>query len=451
MSYSVSHFHSTIFTVSQLTHQIRTSLEVSFPSVWVQGEISNLRCPASGHLYFSLKDQESQIRVVLFRSQAKCLRFRPEDGLDVMVCGRVTVYEPRGEYQLILESLEPKGKGALQLAYEQLKATLAREGLFDENQKRALPFLPKTVGIITSPTGAAIHDILTILQRRSPMVSLLIHPVAVQGDEAAHQITKAIETMNNLGGIDVLIVGRGGGSLEDLWCFNEESVVRAIARSSIPVISAVGHEIDYTLSDFAADYRAPTPSAAAEIVAPQWEDLLTRIGQHKDRLDRAIHHKIDHDRSEVRHHRQALPDPTQWVNRYAQRVDELETRFHVAWHNFLGRLRLHLTDVHSRIRHVGPQHRVQQERIKVTLFQHRLIHGSMTTLTHHRHRTMMQIASLHNLSPLAILSRGYSLVETIPEKRIVRRSRDVQEGDVVRARLAEGTLFCLIQKIQSAS
>jgi len=443
----VSHsLHSSIFTVSQLTGQIRTSLEGSFPSVWVQGEISNLRRPASGHLYFSLKDQLSQIRVVLFRGQAQWLRFHLKDGLEVIVCGRVTVYEPRGEYQLILQSLEPKGKGALQLAYEQLKETLAGEGLFDADRKQPLPFLPRTVGIITSPTGAALHDILTVLQRRSPMVNLLIHPVTVQGDDAASHIAEAIETMNNVKGIDVLIVGRGGGSLEDLWCFNEASVVRAIARSAIPVISAVGHEIDYTLSDFAADCRAPTPSAAAEIVAPPWEDLHIRISQNRDRLDRAMRHRIDHDRSEVLNHRQALPDPKLWVYRYVQRVDEYDTRLHSTQQALYGRFRLRLADVCSRIRHASPQHHLQQEKITVALFRHRLIHEGLATLKHYRHRTMIHIASLHNLSPLAILSRGYSLVETVPGGKIVRHFHDVQEGDRVRARLSEGTLLCLIQE-----
>jgi exodeoxyribonuclease VII large subunit len=266
-----------IFTISELTLLIRNQLEQGFSGIWVEGEVSNLRAPASGHVYFTLKDQTSQIRAVLFRAGAQRLRFSLREGLHVIVQGRLTVYEPRGEYQADVDYLEPKGIGALQIALEQLKEKLAREGLFDLVRKRPLPLLPRRVGLVTSLSGAAIRDMLSILQRRCPYLSILIVPVPVQGMGAALQIASAVRELGSSGKVDVMIVGRGGGSLEDLWSFNEEAVVRAIAESAVPVVSAVGHEIDYTLADLAADYRAPTPSAAAEAVAPIVEDLLRML------------------------------------------------------------------------------------------------------------------------------------------------------------------------------
>jgi exodeoxyribonuclease VII large subunit len=263
-----------IFTISELTLLIRNQLEQGFSGIWVEGEVSNLRAPASGHVYFTLKDQTSQIRAVLFRAGAQRLRFSLREGLHVIVQGRLTVYEPRGEYQAVVDYLEPKGIGALQIALEQLKEKLAREGLFDLVRKRPLPLLPRRVGLVTSLSGAAIRDMLSILQRRCPYLSILIVPVPVQGMGAALQIASAVRELGSSGKVDVMIVGRGGGSLEDLWPFNEEAVVRAIAESAVPVVSAVGHEIDHTLADLAADYRAPTLSAAAEAVAPIVEDLL---------------------------------------------------------------------------------------------------------------------------------------------------------------------------------
>ena len=265
----------TALTVTELTTNIRTSLERTFSNIWVQGEISNLRTPISGHLYFTLKDDNSQIRAVLFRRSAMLLRFALENGLQVVVGGKVTVYEPRGDCQILVDSIEPQGVGALQLAYEQLKEKLEKEGLFDSSRKQGLPFLPKAVGVITSQTGAAIRDILTVLHRRCPIIRVHVYPVAVQGQGASVQIAEAIRRCDHQGEVDVMIVGRGGGSWEDLWSFNEEEVVRAIAEARIPIVSAVGHEIDVTLADFAADYRAPTPSAAAESVSPVLEDFMT--------------------------------------------------------------------------------------------------------------------------------------------------------------------------------
>lgn len=277
-----------IFTVSEVTKDLRQLLEDNFPSLWISGEISNFKAAASGHFYFTLKDEDSQLTAVMFKGHNQLLKFQLEDGLEIIVHGRITVYEPRGQYQIIIDYAEPKGLGALQLAFEQLKKKLEIEGLFDKEYKKPIPYLPRKVGIVTSPKGAVLHDIQTVLTRRFPNIEILINPVKVQGDEAAEEIAEAIDEMNRRSDVDVLIVGRGGGSLEDLWSFNEEIVVRSIFNSQIPVISAVGHETDYTLSDLAADLRAPTPSAAAELAVPRKEDLVALIDEHYSGLKYAI-------------------------------------------------------------------------------------------------------------------------------------------------------------------
>jgi exodeoxyribonuclease VII large subunit len=277
-----------VLTVSELTGLIRTSIESAFCDLWLEGEVSNLRMPGSGHVYCTLKDDSSQIRAVLFRSSALRLRFTLEEGMRVVVRVRLTVYEPRGEYQIVLDAVEPKGIGALQLAFEQLKERLDAEGLFDESRKKPLPMFPQTVGVVTSPTGAAIRDIFSVLHRRWPTLHIVLVPVPVQGEGAAQQIADAVTLLNEQGAADVIIVGRGGGSLEDLWSFNEEAVVRAIAKSRIPVVSAVGHEIDVTLTDFAADHRAATPSAAAETVVPVLADVVERLHETIVRAGQAM-------------------------------------------------------------------------------------------------------------------------------------------------------------------
>ena len=304
----------TVYTVTQLTTSIRATLEHAFPEVWVEGEVSNLRTPSSGHVYFSLNDQDSQIRAVLFRRFAAALPFHVENGLTVLAKGRVSVYEPRGDYQLLLEYLEPKGIGALQIAFEQLKKRFDQEGLFDPARKRPLPFFPRRVGVITSGTGAALHDIVTVVHRRCPVIRLRVFPVAVQGPGAAQEIADAVRLANQHTDLDALIVGRGGGSWEDLWSFNEEVVVRAIAGSRIPVISAVGHEIDFTLSDFAADYRAPTPSAAAESVSPVLVELVEDIREKNARLTQAMRGTFRLHRHQVELALHAIPVPRKSSN-----------------------------------------------------------------------------------------------------------------------------------------
>ncbi len=348
-SFHVPGLFPSLLTVSALTRQIRSTLEQNFPSLWVEGEISNLRSPSSGHRYFTLKDQSSQIRAVLFRSQVERLKFVLQDGLEVFVLGRVSVYEPRGDYQLLLEALEPKGIGALQLAFLQLKAKLEAEGLFEPARKKSLPQYPQRIGLVTSPVGAAIHDLLTIMRRRWPFAQVLIAPVAVQGDEAVGQIVGAIQALNELGELDVLIIGRGGGSLEDLWAFNEESVVRAIASSRIPVVSAVGHETDVTLTDLAADCRAPTPSAAAELVVPDCFTVRHHLGHYQVRLERSMRSMIAARTVRVQVQTGRLPDPRLMLGQFVQQVDDLERQLYVRMKHWCRNLQVQLLSHQSAI------------------------------------------------------------------------------------------------------
>ncbi|MGB0909119.1 MAG: exodeoxyribonuclease VII large subunit [Nitrospirales bacterium] len=439
---------SSILTVSELTSQIQVALEGQFPVVWVEGQVSNLRRPSSGHQYFTLKDQASQIRVVLFRGVAQHLPFALEEGGEVIIRGTVTVYGARGDYQIILEAVEPKGIGALQLAFEQLQKKLDEEGLFDHTRKQPLPYFPATIGIVTSRHGAALHDILSILHRRCPMVQILIHPVLVQGEGAAQQIAEAIDTMNRIGKANVLIVGRGGGSREDLWSFNEEVVVRAIADSTIPVISAVGHETDISLADLAADLRAPTPSAAAEIVIPPFDDLLLQVRQLKTRLIQSMRNRLERCGHEVKATRSAMPDPVLWLYRYGQRVDDLETRLRFMIKDFHERLRTQLTYLESECLASTPRHRIQAARRLISQLLIRMTQGMQALLNEKHHQAETQMALLHTLSPLTVLSRGYSIVETLEKRRVVTTVNDLAIGDYVSARLADGTVTCLVEDIK---
>ncbi len=442
---------SRILTVSELTTQIRQVLEGQFPHVWVEGQISNLRRPSSGHQYFTLKDQSSQIRVVLFRGVAQHLPFVLEEGLEVIIRGDVTVYESRGDYQLILEAVEPKGIGALQLAFEQLKTKLEEEGIFDPDRKQSLPFFPSKVGVITSLHGAVLHDILNIMKRRCPMIPILIHPVVVQGEDAAQQIADAIRTMNTKKDVNVLIVGRGGGSLEDLWSFNEEVVVRAIAESTIPIISAVGHETDVTLADMAADLRAPTPSAAAEMVVPSFEDLHSLVTQFLNRLIRTMRMKVQVCRHEAEAMQSALPDPMLWLYRYGQCVDDLETRLVHMVKDLQRRLYLHFTHLESQIFSNTPQHRIQSARCVIPQLLIRMIQRMQAFIKEKNYEVEMKMAQLHSLSPLTVLSRGYSIVETRDRNRIVKSIDDLTVGDHVCARFVDGKATCLVEEIKAES
>jgi exodeoxyribonuclease VII large subunit len=436
-----------VLTVSELTVLIRDHIEQTFPDIWLEGETSNLRSPSSGHLYFTLKDQASQIRAVLFRSQAQRLRFALKEGLQVVVRGRLTVYEPRGEYQIVLDTLEPKGLGALQLAFEQLKERLAREGLFDESRKRPLPFLPRRVGVVTSPSGAAIRDILAVLGRRCPIVHVLICPVPVQGDGAAEEIAAGIHTLSRSGKVDAIIVGRGGGSLEDLWSFNEEVVVRAIVESRVPVVSAVGHEIDYTLADFAADYRAPTPSAAAEAVAPVLDELVRTLEHLSVRLQQAIEVKLKLERHEADRHAASLPGLRMRIQRRAQRLDELTGLFVFRLTQAIADGQRQAMACRHELGGYSPVARVRGAWVLVSQLVKRAEQGMLSLVVLKRQAVRAFAGALDGLSPLGVLARGYSIIQTVPDGQVLRRAGEASVGDEVRARLAEGQLLCTVRKV----
>lgn len=440
-----------MLTVSELTRRIRSSLEDQFPSVWVEGEISNLRCPSSGHQYFTLKDQASQVRAVLFRRQAEQLKFALQDGLEVLVSGRLTVYEPRGDYQLLIEAVEPKGIGALQLAFMQLKAKLEAEGVFHVSRKQPLPAFPERIGVVTSPVGAAIHDLLTIVHRRWPIAQIVIAPVAVQGGEAVGQIVRAIEMFNQVsppvGTVDVLIVGRGGGSLEDLWAFNEERVVRAIAASRIPLVSAVGHETDVTLADLTADCRAPTPSAAAELVTPDCLVIKGQVCIDRSRLARSLKSVIAVLSVRVQKASRQLPEPRLMIGHFVQRVDELERQLYQTVKHWCRNIQLQFLQHQSAIWEANPLSIIQRKEAWVIELKRHLATGMENSVLLRRHRTTLAISQLHQLSPLAVLARGYSIVRDVRHGKVLKKSTDTEVGAEVHATLSDGELVCRVQHI----
>ena len=436
-----------VYSVTELTQQIKLNLERTFYNLWVAGEISNLKQPSSGHYYFTLKDDQSQISAVLFRGSTRHLRFRPQDGMAVLVWGHVTVYEPRGAYQIRVERMEPRGKGSLQLAFEQLKEKLGKEGLFETSRKRALPLLPQRLGIVTSPSGAALRDLCRILHRRFPNLEVLVYPAQVQGDLAAAEITKGIQVLNRLSGFDVLIVARGGGSLEDLWPFNEESVARAIATSAIPVMSAVGHEVDFTIADFVADVRAPTPSAAAEMVVRNKDDFLERVVALERRLASSAHYRVRELRSRVDRlaTHQAFGAVLHGIEIRSQRVDESlhRARFHMD--RRLSRLRQRLQGLSARLSERRVDRRLGEARTRLARLVARLEAAERSRI-HRGRRAFAEVASkLDALSPLGVLGRGYSLAWSAQGK-LLRSSDEVAVGDAVRVDLARGRLHCRVEK-----
>ncbi len=435
-----------VLTVSELTILVRDLLEVRFSDLWVEGEVSNLRAPGSGHLYFTLKDHSSQIRAVLFRSASLRLRFALRDGMQVIARGRLTVYEPRGEYQLVIESLEPKGLGALQLAFEQLKERLAREGLFSPDRKRPLPAFPGRVGVVTSLDGAAVRDIVSVLRRRCPILNVLIAPVPVQGEGAAARIAEAIRMLSLSGLVDVMIVGRGGGSLEDLWSFNEEVVVRAIAESKVPVVSAVGHEIDYTLADFAADYRAATPSAAAEAVAPVLDEVLERLHELMERARRAMRLRLTAAANRLQSCRSGFASGRLRVQRESQRLDDMRVRLMMGMRKTLAGMRQQVSAFRHALLVQSPLAPLKEVCALVFQLLKRLKQQMDTVLRTKRQVLQSRLMLLESVSPLAILKRGYSIVHTVPDGRLVRRADDVATGDEVQITLSVGRLLCAVQE-----
>jgi exodeoxyribonuclease VII large subunit len=430
-----------------LTGLLRTSIEEQFSDIWLEGELSNLRAPGSGHVYCTLKDKTSQIRAVLFRSSAVRLRFALQEGLQVIVRGRLTVYEPRGEYQIVLDTVEPKGVGALQLAFEQLKERLATEGLFDQDRKKSIPAFPRTVGVVTSLTGAAIRDILAVFRRRWPTLHVLIAPVQVQGESAGRQIAEALTALNDLGSVDVIIVGRGGGSLEDLWSFNEEIVVRAIAASHVPVVSAVGHEIDVTLADFVADLRAPTPSAAAEAVVPVLAEIVERLRELTVRAGQVMLRHCAFERQRLDAGIRGVTDVHFRLQEAAQRTDDTVDRLREMVQQLLtsGRERVH--EVQRDLSVLNPILAIKQGLATVPQFSKRLEGQMGAILAQHRYRIHATLAQLNTLSPLAILGRGYSILQTVPAGQILHRANDVEVGQEMVAQLASGRLSCMVTHV----
>jgi len=439
----------TILTVSRLTGLIRGVLEENFEHVWIEGEVSNLALPSSGHLYFTLKDAGAQIRCVMFRASARALRFRLQNGMMLVVRGRVSVYGQRGEYQFLVEYLEPKGVGALQLAFIQLKEKLAKEGLFDESRKKRLPGLPRKIGIVTSTSGAALHDILTVLRRRHACVDVLISPVKVQGEGAAEEIAGAIRDFNRYRDVDVLIVGRGGGSMEDLWAFNEEVVARAVFSSRIPVISAVGHEVDFTIADLAADLRAPTPSAAAEMVVKSREELESNLRHLSHRLSNAIERRLAACRERLGGLQRALKDPMLLVGNLLQRIDDLGDRMQRAMSGDLRLLREGLAGDMHRLRLCHPALAVERSREKVLALDGRMSAAMNRSMDGFRERVSVDAARLQALSPLATLQRGYSVVRKPEDGTVVRDSRQLKTGDRIEVLFGRGSAGCIVEKTLS--
>ena len=441
-----------IYTVSEINALARDLLESSFFDVWIQGEVSNLRAPGSGHLYFTLKDASSQIAAVLFRSQAGLLRFRLEDGLQVLARGRVSVYEARGTYQIACQWMEPAGRGSLQLAFEQLKRRLAEEGLFDPARKRSIPALPRRIGVITSPTGAALRDFLRVLDRRYANLQVTIHPARVQGDEAAPEIADALRRMNRIGGFDVLVLCRGGGSLEDLWPFNEEVVARAVAESGIPVISAVGHEVDFTIADFVADVRAPTPSAAAEMVVASKEDLSRRIESLDVRLRSAVRvvHGGLRDRVSRLGRSRALFSTRSRLEAFSQRVDDASASLREATRSLLAsrRRRVDLSTERISPRTLSAGVAARRQHLADLIHRSALGTGSIAGRSRERWRALSSL--LHSLSPLSVLDRGYALCLDPDTGRPVTDSRRLPSSRRVDVRLRRGRIACDIREVSHA-
>ena len=436
-----------VYSVSRLNREVKMLLERGFGLVWLEAEISNLSRPSSGHWYFSLKDANAQVRCCMFRQRNMLCRFNVKDGQKVMVRARLGLYEPRGEYQLVIDHMEDAGLGALQRQFEQLAAKLSAEGLFANERKRPLPKLPKRIGIITSPTGAAIRDILHVLARRFAAIPVLIYPVSVQGAGATAEVCAAIVCAGRRADCDVLILARGGGSLEDLWAFNQEALARAMVDSPIPIITGIGHEIDFTIADFCADVRAPTPSAAAEIVVPDAEEWLVSLRRIGARLQRALIRSMESHAQRLRwlSGRAALVSPTARLAQQSQRLDELEQRLSSSLGRLLAERRSELNELRSMLWQASPIARVQGAAARQKLLCSRLRAAVSNNLRHARERLAPLERTLKAVSPLATLQRGYAIVSSA-DGRILRDAAEVAPDSIIEARLAQGSLRAKVEK-----
>ena len=439
-----------VWKVHDLVAAVRTHIEREYSDAWVEGEISNFRAPESGHLYFTLKDGNAQIRVVMFRSSARLLRFRPADGLQVVVRGRITIYEDRGELQISAEYIEPKGAGSLQLAFEQLKATLEAEGLFAAERKKPIPTLPSRIGIVTSPQAAALRDILNILQRRHHSVNVLIFPAQVQGEAAAFEVTSGVRYFNKADNVDVIIIARGGGSAEDLASFNNEGLARIIASSEIPVISAVGHETDFTITDFVADLRAPTPSAAAELVIRSRQEIEEQATALHDRLSRAMRYRLLIGRQALTQLAQhgAFARMMQLIRQRQQKLDDLAHRMELAERSLIERSRRRWESISAAVRHYDLRLVLSGTRKELDSWTTALVAVTRNVLLQHRVRAERLQTVLESLSPLATLDRGYALVFDANGK-LLKDPAAVSVGDQISARLAHGEIHASVTKKKS--
>jgi exodeoxyribonuclease VII large subunit len=435
-----------IYSVSRLNREVRVLLERGFGSLWLEAEVSNFARPSSGHWYFSLKDADAQVRCAMFRQRNMLCAFTVRDGQKVLVRARIGLYEPRGEYQLIVDHMEDAGLGALRRQFEELSARLKEEGLFAAGRKRPLPSLPRRIGIITSPTGAAVRDILHVLARRFPAAAVLIYPVPVQGAAAAAEIVAALETTGRRAECDVLILARGGGSLEDLWAFNDERLARAIVASPIPVITGIGHEIDFTIADFAADVRAPTPSAAAELVVPDAEEWLTAFVRFGALLQRCMRRRLEDHRERLRwlSGRAALVSPVARLGAQAQRLDELEQCLIRAQRRRLQEHRERLRWLTGRAAQVSPSARLAQQRLRLQNLDQALQRAGRQAVKSRRERLLPLLRTLNAVSPLATLERGYAIV-SIEGGEILRDAAHARPGTIIEARLARGRLRAKVE------
>jgi exodeoxyribonuclease VII large subunit len=438
-----------IYTVARLNREAKALLEGSFPLLWIEGEISNLARPGSGHLYFSLKDDQAQVRCALFRGSQRGLTIQPRDGMHVLVRARVSLYEGRGEFQLIVDYLEEAGEGALRRAFELLKNRLAGEGLFDPAHKKPLPRLPKRIGVITSPTGAAIRDILTTLKRRFPAIPVLVYPVPVQGEGAAEKIAATLRLAVARGDCDALILARGGGSLEDLWAFNAESVARAIHASPIPVVVGVGHETDYTIADLAADARAPTPTAAAELLSPDQHEWLAEYRYREQRLVRLI-------RDRLREHAQRLDwlaarviHPRERLGRLTERLRALAHRLRLAENRARHAADARLRVLGARLMRQHPAARLREQRLRLSHVGERLVTGLRQAQSGRDRRLELAARRLDALSPLATLGRGYAIVQRATDAAVVRDAGTLTPGEALHVRLARGGFGCRVEEIDA--
>lgn len=481
-----------IYAVSRLVREARVALEGSFQLIWVEGEISNLAMPGSGHVYFTLKDEAAQVRCAMFKTRNRNVRFTPKNGMQVLLRVRVTLYEGRGEFQLVVEHMQEAGSGALQHAYEALKYRLGEEGLFDQAHKKPLPSLPASIGIVSSPDGAAVHDILTVLNRRFPAANVILYPVAVQGSDSAKQIAQAINIANTRHECDVLIVSRGGGSLEDLWSFNDEKVARAIFACEIPVISAVGHEVDFTIADFVADVRAPTPSAAAELAVPDSIQWLAKIQSHSRRLHLLMAHRLQNERRHLSYLQQRLPQPQVTINQQMQKLDRLQQQLKRNYLHVLNDKRQQLDYWSVRLKH--PQEKIEIQHYKIATLTGRLqqvvqkklereqaqhkdlkqrlqlkmplpmidhqqaivrqLQKQLDTamqkqLTQYKANLGQQVRTLAAVSPLNTLERGYSIATLVDSGRVLHRADEAKPNQHINVRLGKGQLVCEIKEVKN--